>query len=215
MTDYSSKLKKASNYQNLPSSDIDIESGIENKTVTKSSYSSFINKIKNVVKISSTNDKIEIENNNTLISKISKCFEVEKSYTNFFILLFIGLGLIGFSFFFLPMAILAPKKFVSLFSLGCIVTITSFIFYYGTFDFLLMLFKKDRRLITIGFLLSIGIGLYFSFNPTYYIISLICTGIQMVVMVMFILSFIPGGKSGINLIISMITSPFKKIFFRN
>ena len=215
MTDYSSKLKKASNYQNLPSSDIDIESGIENKTETKSSYSSFINKIKNVVKISSTNDKIEIENNNTLISKISKCFEVEKSYTNFFILLFIGLGLIGFSFFFLPMAILAPKKFVSLFSLGCIVTITSFIFYYGTFDFLLMLFKKDRRLITIGFLLSIGIGVYFSFNPTYYIISLICTGIQMVVMIMFILSFIPGGKSGINLIISIITSPFKKLFFRN
>ena len=215
MTDYSSKLKKASNYQNLPSTDIDIESGIENKTESKNSYSSFINKIKNVVKISSTNDKIEIENNNSLINKISKCFEVEKSYTNFFILLFIGLGLIGFSFFFLPMAILAPKKFVSLFSLGCIVTITSFIFYYGTYDFLLMLFKKDRRLITIGFLLSIGIGVYFSFNPTYYIISLICTGIQMVVMIMFILSFIPGGKSGINLIISIITSPFKKLFFRN
>ena len=215
MTDYSSKLKKASNYQNLPSTDIDIESGIENKTESKNSYSSFINKIKNVVKISSTNDKIEIENNNSLINKISKCFEVEKSYTNFFILLFIGLGLIGFSFFFLPMAILAPKKFVSLFSLGCIVTITSFIFYYGTYDFLLMLFKKDRRLITIGFLLSIGIGVYFSFNPTYYIISLICTGIQMIVMIMFILSFIPGGKSGINLIISIITSPFKKLFFRN
>ena len=215
MTDYSSKLKKASNYQNLPSSDIDIESGIETKTETKSSYSSFINKIKNVVKISSTNDIIEIENSNSIISKISKCFEVEKSYTNFFVLLFIGLGLIGFSFVFLPMAILAPKKFVSLFSLGCIVTITSFIFYYGTYDFLLMLFKKDRRLITIGFLLSIGIGVYFSFNPTYYIISLICTGIQMVVMVMFILSFIPGGKSGINLIISMITAPFKKIFLRN
>ena len=100
MTDYSSKLKKASNYQNLPSTDIDIESGIENKTESKNSYSSFINKIKNVVKISSTNDKIEIENNNSLINKISKCFEVEKSYTNFFILLFIGLGLIGFSFFF-------------------------------------------------------------------------------------------------------------------
>ena len=215
MTDYSSKLKKASNYQNLPSTDIDIESGIENKTESKNSYSSFINKIKNVVKISSTNDKIEIENNNSLINKISKCFEVEKSYTNFFILLFIGLGLIGFSFFFLPMAILAPKKFVSLFSLGCIVTITSFIFYYGTYDFLLMLFKKDRRLITIGFLLSVGIGVYFSFNPTYYIISLICTGIQMIVMIMFILSFIPGGKSGINLIISIITSPFKKLFFRN
>ena len=215
MTDYSSKLKKASNYQNLPSTDIDIESGIENKTESKNSYSSFINKIKNVVKISSTNDKIEIENNNSLINKISKCFEVEKSYTNFFILLFIGLGLIGFSFFFLPMAILAPKKFVSLFSLGCIVTITSFIFYYGTCDFLLMLFRKDRRFISIGFFFSIFIGFSFSFNPTYYIISLICTGIQMIVMIMFILSFIPGGKSGINLIISIITSPFKKLFFRN
>ena len=151
MTDYSSKLKNISNYQNLPNLDLDIESGVENKDEKKGIYSNFVNKIKNVVKISSSNDQIKIEEKNTIINKISKCFEVEKSYTNFFILLFIGLGLIGFSFFFLPMAILAPKKFVSLFSLGCIVTITSFIFYYGTYDFLLMLFRKDRRFISIGF----------------------------------------------------------------
>ena len=215
MTDYSSKLKNISNYQNLPNLDLDIESGVENKDEKKGIYSNFVNKIKNVVKISSSNDQIKIEEKNTIINKISKCFEVEKSYTNFFILLFIGIGLISFSFLFLPMIIIAPQKFVSLFSLGCIVTILSFIFYYGTYDFLSMLFNKERRFITLGYLFSIAIGIYFSFNPTYYFISLGCTGIQMIVVIIFILSFIPGGKSGINFILSLITKPFKKIFFRN
>ena len=116
------------------------------------------------------------------------------------------------SFLFLPMILIAPKKFVSLFSMGSLITIFSFIFYYGTYDFLLMLFNKDRRWFTSGFLISVGIGVYFSFYPTYMIISIICSGFQMIVMFMFILSFIPGGKAGIDFMINIILSPFKKIF---
>ena len=206
MNDYSVKLHKAKT-MSLPSSEIESENNVQIESSNSlniknkigNAYFNFVNKIKDYTKLGNNNsNEIQNNNNSDCLKKISSYIEIEKSYKIFFL--------------FLPMILIAPKKFVSLFSMGSLITIFSFIFYYGTYDFLLMLFNKDRRWFTSGFLLSVGIGVYFSFYPTYMIISIICSGFQMIVMFMFILSFIPGGQAGIDFMISIIVSPFKKIF---
>jgi hypothetical protein len=220
MNDYSVKLHKAKT-MSLPSSEIESENNVQIESSNSlniknkigNAYFNFVNKIKDYTKLGNNNsNELQNNNNSDCLKKFSSYIEIEKSYKIFFLFFLIGIGITMLSFLFLPMILIAPKKFVSLFSMGSLITIFSFIFYYGTYDFLLMLFNKDRRWFTSGFLLSVGIGVYFSFYPTYMIISIICSGFQMIVMFMFILSFIPGGQAGIDFMISIIVSPFKKIF---
>lgn len=217
MTNYSSYLK--SNKINFDSpNDIEKEGNVslestptQNQT-GKSVFSTVFNTVKGYVKLSSSENAEPPKEDNSIKSKIVKCCEVERSYTAFFIFLFLGIGLVGLSFLFLPMAILAPQKFVSLFSLGCLTTISSFIFYYGTAEFLNMLFNKERRWFTVMFFVSMFLGIYLAFIKTYFILSLICSGVELFVMIVFTLSFIPGGKTGISFMFSMVTSPIKRIF---
>lgn len=137
-------------------------------------------------------------------------FEVEKSYTIFFIILFLGMGVIMLSLMFLPLAVINPKKFVSLFSLGSLLIIGSFIFIHGTRDFCGMLFSKTRWVLTTLFLTSIATGVFFSFYGNYFIIAYICSIFQFITLVTFVLSFIPGGGMGINFIWNLIKSPFSR-----
>jgi len=176
-------------------------------------YSSIINKLKGYSKLNSNDVEANVpqEENIGIVEKTKRCvkntFEVEKSYKVFFIILSTGLGLILLSLMFLPIVWMSPQKFVSIFSLGCLISVISFVFVYGTSEYLDMLFNSKRFLFTVLFLLSIGLGIYFSFNKTYYIISLICAVVQMITLVVFTLSFIPGGGMGIYFIKNMLMSP--------
>ena len=138
---------------------------------------------------------------------IQNFLEVEKSYKLFFIILATGMTLILISLMFLPIAWMSPQKFVSFFSLGAFTTLISFIFIYGTFGYLEMLFSKERIYFTIVFLLSIFLGLYFAFVGSNYILSLICAVVQLITLITFTLSFIPGGSVGINFITGMLMTP--------
>lgn len=220
MSDYTKQL------QTIPISGNDVENirlsssdtnDLENNSSPsnspfKSKLSSLFTKVKGYVKLStSENEQQQSQKQNSFLFKVSQYCQIEKSYKIFLLFLFLGIGITIFSFLFLPMAILAPKKFVSLFSLGCTTTIFSFIFYYGTYDFLSILFNPERRNYSILFFISTIFGLYFSFFvKSYFILSLICTAVQFVIVIIFTLSFIPGGKSGISFILNLISSPIKK-----
>ena len=65
--------------------------------------------------------------------------------------------------------------------------------------------------ISISFILSIFIGIGFSLGHHYFI-SLFCSGVQLISMIMFILTFIPGGRAGIDCIKRTLSSPFTKLF---
>ena len=225
MSDYSSYLQKANYNFNNPNADIEANTSSSNQQQTsavRNVFNSVLNKVKGYAKLNTSEadnqQKVDIVQQNTqktcLQKAISYC-EVEKSYKYFFLFLTIGLGLLMMSIFFLPTAILAPRKFVSLFSLGAIVTIISFIFYYGTQSFIEMLFTKERRLYTISFLISTVIGTYLSCLNTWFVLSLLCSLVQLFVLIIFLLSFIPGGKAGINFMVNMILSPVKRLFQRN
>lgn len=173
-------------------------------------YSSFVSKIKGLVTLNKE-EEIKEEENIGLIQKmkngIKNTVEVEKSYKIFCIFIAVGIGLIFMSLMFLPTIVLFPKKFVSLFSLGSLVSLISFIFIYGTSGYLEMLFEKKRIAFTLLFIGSTLCGLYFAFIKSNYLISLICAVVQLITLVIFALSFIPGGRTGITFITGMLMTP--------
>jgi hypothetical protein len=180
----------------------------------ESGFSNIFNKVKGYVKLGSNDEESNLKVDESLPflertkKKILNFIEVEKSYTLFFTFIAVGIGLIFLSLLFLPMAVLAPQKFVSLFSLGSFVTLISFIFIYGTSAYLGMLFTNSRAIFSTLFIISIFLGLYFCFfNQTYYLIALFCALIQLITLIIFILSFIPGGSMGISFFTSMLMSP--------
>ena len=75
------------------------------------------------------------------------------------------------------------------------------------------LLENKRIYISLSFIISIFVGIGFSLG-NHYFISLLCSGVQFISLIMFILTFIPGGRVGINCIKNAITSPFAKLFVR-
>lgn len=153
---------------------------------------------------------------NKVKNNIKSSIEVETNYTTFFIVFAIGLVFLLVSFIFLPMVIIFPQKFVCLFSFGSIIILSSFIFIYGTASYVGMLLEGKRVLYSLIYLCSIAVGLYFSFFNSNYLICLFSAIIQVVMLIIFVLSFIPGGETGISFIISglkiMVAGLWKKLF---
>lgn len=165
----------------------------------------------NIIIKTNANEDIEAGDNSGMLNKlklnVSESIEVEKSYKSFFITIAIGFGFLALSVIFLPFVILQPQKFLSMFSIGSIFILGSFIFIHGTKEYFMMLFDTKRKWFTIAYLISLLLGFYYAFIKGYFLISLICTGIQLITLVIFTLSFIPGGNSGISMILTLLQSP--------
>jgi hypothetical protein len=149
----------------------------------------------------------------TLLGKIKNNFqeviEVKTSYKSFFIVFFIGLFFILLSMLFLPLIAFSPQKFLSLFSLGSLIIILSFIFMYGTTEYFNMLFKRERLIYSFVYFLALTLGIYSAYVKDSYILSLVSVALQFITVIIFCLSFIPGGSTGISFILSILKSPFK------
>ena len=161
---------------------------------------------------------VESGESQSMLGKFSKSIqntiEVERNYTIFFLVLAVGLGFISFSMFFLPFVLISPQKFVSFFSIGSLITLSSFIFIYGTTGFFGMLFSRERRIFSIVYLSSVVCGFYYAFVQSFYLISLICAIVQMITLIIFTLSFIPGGESGISFVLGFIRMPFDNLIMK-
>ena len=142
-----------------------------------------------------------------LISKV----EVPRNLTVFFSLLAIGSFLLCISILMIPLIITSPRKFSMTLAFGSIFLVISFLFYYGTKTFVLKLFDKKRFLLTILYLSSFILALFLMIINNYFL-SLLSSIFQVFCLVLFGLTFIPGGKSGINYIKKKVSSPFVKIF---
>ena len=167
-------------------------------------------------------EKVSISNSNEIIEKTYKDkikdylidkIEIEKSIIIFLALFGSGILLLFLSFIFIPTIIISPAKFSLCFSLGSLLFLTSFLFWYGTKKYFEKIFSKERFWISILFVVSIFIGCGFALGK-HYLISLICSVFQLVNLVLFILTFLPGGKLGINCIKNIIKSPFSGIWTR-
>ena len=146
---------------------------------------------------------------NYLISKI----QVETSYLKFGIIFITGMVIIIMSLFFLPLLFISPKKFALLFALGTFVSLSSFIFYYGTIKFIEILFNKDRIWFTVVYLTGFFGCLFFPtfFGKNYFII-LVFSGLEMISTLFFILTFLPGGYTSIRFFSNLFISQIKRLF---
>ena len=201
------------------------EPTIQKKSLVKTTYTKFINGIKNLAtkkKIEQNKNDIESSNSeeqneppktckDKMAHAIIKKVEVEKNTTAFISLLGIGCFLICLSLLMLPLIITSPAKFSMCFGLGSVLVLISFLFYHGTKNYIMKLFDKKRFIITILFICSIFLGLIFSIGKHYFI-SLLCSLFQLISLILFVLTFIPGGKYGIRCIKNRLSSPFMNIF---
>ena len=148
---------------------------------------------------------------NYLISNI----QVETSYLKFGIIFITGMIIIMMSLFFLPLILISPKKFALLFALGTFVSISSFIFYYGTLKFVELLFNKDRIWFTVIYLTGFLGCLFFPtfFGKNYFII-LMFSGLELISTLFFILTFLPGGYASIRIFTNLFISQVKRLFNR-
>ena len=150
--------------------------------------------------------------NNTNQINLPRVFNVEKNYKRFTLCLIIGLIFLFFSIISLPISLFNPSRFISSFSLGSLIIIFSFIFYYGSQEYSSIIFSRERRKYTISYLCSLLIGFYFMMNPTYYLISFGCNLIQFIILIMFVLTFIPGGERGIEFFLNNFLLSYVKKF---
>ena len=165
------------------------------------------------IKISSSNEISEKTYKDKIKDYLIDKIEIEKSIIIFLALFGSGILLLFLSFIFIPTIIISPAKFSLCFSLGSLLFLTSFLFWYGTKKYFEKIFSKERFWISILFVVSIFIGCGFALGK-HYLISLICSVFQLVNLVLFILTFLPGGKLGINCIKNIIKSPFSGIWTR-
>ena len=156
-------------------------------------------------------------NDNSCLNKLKNFFvskiQVETSYLRFGIIFFTGIAIIIISFLFLPLIIITPKKFTLLFALGTFVSISSFLFYFGTNKFFDVLFNKDRIWFTVAYLTGFFGCLFFpAFFGKNYILILVFSGLEMISTLFFILTFIPGGYSSIKMFTNIFFSQIKRLF---
>ena len=150
--------------------------------------------------------------NNTNQINLPRFLNVEKNYKRFTLCLIIGLIFLFFSIISLPISLFNPSRFISTFSLGSLIIIFSFIFHYGSQEYFSIIFSRERRKYTISYLCSLLIGFYFMMNPTYYLISFGCNLIQFIILIMFVLTFIPGGERGIEFFLNNFLLSYVKKF---
>ena len=165
------------------------------------------------IKISSTNELTEKTFKDKIKDYLIDKIEIEKSIIIFLALFGTGILLLFLSLIFLPVIIVSPAKFSLCFALGSLLFLTSFLFWYGTKKYFEKIFSKERFWISIFFIVSIFIGCGFALGK-HYLISLICSVFQLISLILFILTFLPGGKLGIDCIKNIIKSPFSRIWTR-
>jgi hypothetical protein len=206
---------------------------IKKPNLVKKVYSNFIIKLKNIATKNKTKEaspsqlpsQSDISTSQTEPSVVQKStkdkiaqmiinkIEVKRDLKIFLILLGIGSLLLFFSLFLLPFIITSPSKFSMCFAMACSSLLVSFLFLHGTKKYVEKLFDKKRFLFTSLFIISIIIGIITSIGKKYFI-SLLCSLFQIISAVLFILTFIPGGRHGINCIKKQLSSPFVKLFMK-
>ena len=121
----------------------------------------------------------------------------------------------GFNFFSclvsLPFIFLSPSQLLSKLSFGNIILILSFLFYYGSNRFFGFLRDGRRFKITLIHLILIIFGLCLPMFRGYFLSFLLDLAL-ITTTIMFLLTIIPGGQSGINAIQGSLYSMFFEIF---
>lgn len=114
-----------------------------------------------------------------------------------------GMICFGLAVSFLPMLLINPRKFSLLFSLGSAFTLSSFSFLWGPYNHLVHLLSRERLPFTSIYVSSLILTLYFAMGLQSAILTPIAACAQVVALVWFVVSYIPGGQTGLRFMTKM------------
>ena len=105
-------------------------------------------------------------------------------------------------FVFLPLLVIAPAKFATSFTLGCVCVMASFFALRGWKQQLLHLTERERLPFTRSYLGSICATLYASLWLKSYILSIAFSAVQVFSLLYYVSSYFPGGSQGMKMMLS-------------
>jgi len=120
--------------------------------------------------------------------------------------LVLGLVCFGLASAYIPFLVLKARKFSLLFSLGSVFTMASFSFMWGPCNHLKHLFSKDRLPFTLIYLTTLAGTLYFAMGLQSTILTTVAAVCQIVALTWFVISYIPGGQTGLKYMTKLCTS---------
>ena len=102
----------------------------------------------------------------------------KRDYKLFGIIFAIGVLLLIFSLFFLPLIVISPYKFSIFFTLGSICIFASFSFLGDPWDYIVSQFEGGKAIFTICYLISLVLSVYASLIAKNYIATIVVTSMQ-------------------------------------
>lgn len=125
-----------------------------------------------------------------------------------------GMGILCFSMAaaYLPVLIVAARKFALLYTLGSIFFISSFSLLYGPKKHFKHLISTERLPFTASYVLSMSFTLYAALGIRSYLLTIVAAGIQCVALSYFTLSYIPGGQTALKFMAKMFYALFSRCF---
>lgn len=141
------------------------------------------------------------ESQGWLAKKMAECLPSltkKQRIIGFMSSLVLGAICFGLAISFLPMLVINPRKFSLLFSLGSLFTMSSFSFLWGPYNHMAHLFSKERLPFTLVYFTTLIGTLYFAMGLQSAILTPIAAIMQVIALVWFVVSYIPGGQTGLK-----------------
>ncbi|XP_033763978.1 protein transport protein SFT2-like [Pecten maximus] len=123
----------------------------------------------------------------------------------FVICLLLGTFCFSLASLYIPLLLLKARKFAVLYSLGSVFVIASFSLLWGPMNHIKHLCSVERMPFTVAYFGTMFATLYFSLWVRSTIFTVLCAVGQILALVWYIVSYIPGGQTGMKF--------FSKIFY--
>eukprot|EP00798_Chlamydomonas_sp_ICE-L_P020258 gene20258-27012_t len=107
---------------------------------------------------------------------------------------------------FLPIIILSPSKFAMSFTLGCLLIMTAFTMLKGWKQQMKHMMTRERLPFSAGYIGSIIATLYAALIMHSYLLSLLCSGLQVVALLYYMMSYFPGGTQGVKFMLGLFSN---------
>ncbi|KAL2737765.1 protein transport protein SFT2 [Vespula squamosa] len=124
----------------------------------------------------------------------------------FAICFFLGLLCFGLSAICIPLLLTKAKKFALLYTLGSSYILLSFCFLWNPINYLKSLFATERRCFTISYFVTLIGTLYCALHLQSTPLTVLCAVLQLIAMLSFLLSLVPGGTTGLMFFTKMFES---------
>ncbi|XP_034246735.1 protein transport protein SFT2 [Thrips palmi] len=124
----------------------------------------------------------------------------------FCLCLFMGVICFSIAAFYAPVLLFKARKFALLYTMGSLFFLCSFSFLWGPMTHLRHLFSRERIMFTSCYFGTLFATLYFALFAQSTPLTVLCAVLQIIALLFFLASSIPGGRAGITFFTKIFTS---------